>query len=345
MYNAEAVETVSPLDMLTLKVHSLEHDRTMPKLPAILLALALILPLAATAGEPAEPEGMLINRVVAIVDNGSVTSLEVEQVLTQYRRSKPDATPEELKEARSKAREMLVDQLLLLQEAKRRKVTVPPDRVNEEIERLKKAGLTDAEERRKLIRDRLLLSRFLSMVRTARAVTPLEVEEYYQQHGDEFMLKGRRQVLLLSIDSTKLKSDDGQPLTRTEAREFVDGLHKRLAAGEDFAALAKKHSHSASAAKGGDLGWFSKGDLRQEQEDVIFALKAGEVSRVIESAADLQIFKVAGIQPASRKPLSEAREAILDRLEAEQRRRQESALLKRLRAGASIILLDLEAKE
>ena len=55
---------------LTIKVNRLECVRTMLKSLSILLALAL--PLSAGA---AEPEGQLINRVVAIVDNGTVTSL------------------------------------------------------------------------------------------------------------------------------------------------------------------------------------------------------------------------------------------------------------------------------
>jgi parvulin-like peptidyl-prolyl isomerase len=307
-------------------------------------ALLLTLALFVRAGEESEPEGQLINRVVAIVDNDTVTSLEVGQMVAQYRQSMPDATPAQIEEAKTKSREMLIDQILILQEAKRRKVTVPPERVNEEIKRLKKAGMKDAEDRRDLIRDRLMLSRFLAMVRTPRAVTPQEAEEYYHAHGDEFMMRERRHVLLLVIDPQELKSGDGRRLSRDEALAFVDGLHKQLVAGEDFAAMAKKHSSGPAADKGGDLGWFAKGVLREEQENLIFGMKPGEVSRVIESPDGYQIFKLAGIQPPSRKPLAEARETILERLEAQQRRRQETALLKRLRAGASIILLDLEPK-
>jgi parvulin-like peptidyl-prolyl isomerase len=307
-------------------------------------ALFLILPLSVCAGEDDEPEGLLINRVVAIVDNDTVTSLEVEQTVAQYRRSMPDATPAQIADAKKKARDMLIDQILLLQEAKRRKITVPPERVNEEIQRLKKAGMDDAEERRDLIRDRLVLSRFLALVRTPRAVTPQEVEEYYHAHGDEFMMRERRHVMLIVINPQELKSEDGRRLTRDEALKFVEDLHKQLVAGEDFAAMAKKHSSGPAADKGGDLGWFAKGVLRQEQEDLVFAMKPGEVSRVIESPDGFQIFKLAGIQPPTQKPLAEAREAILERLESQQRRRQETALLKRLRDGASIILLDLEPK-
>jgi peptidyl-prolyl cis-trans isomerase SurA len=67
-------------------------------------------------------------------------------------------------------------------------------------------------------------------------------------------------------------------LSEAEARQRLRGLRDRLAAGTDFAELAKAHSEDASASKGGDLGWIAAGDTVPEFEKVMNSLKDGEVS-------------------------------------------------------------------
>lgn len=77
------------------------------------------------------------------------------------------------------------------------------------------------------------------------------------------------------------------------ARQKAEDLLKRVRAGEDFATLAKEFSEDpGSRAQGGDLGWFSRGEMVKEFEDAAFALKEGEVSGVVESPFGYHIIKV-----------------------------------------------------
>src|ERR1043165_5684184 len=79
----------------------------------------------------------------------------------------------------------------------------------------------------------------------------------------------------------------------TPARQKAEDLLKRVRAGEDFAALAKEFSEDpGSRAQGGDLGWFSRGEMVKEFEDAAFALKEGEVSDVVELPFGYHIIKV-----------------------------------------------------
>jgi len=72
-------------------------------------------------------------------------------------------------------------------------------------------------------------------------------------------------------------------LSEAEARQRLRGIRERIAAGGDFAELAKQHSEDASASKGGDLGWIAAGDTVPEFERAMNALKDGEVSQPIQT--------------------------------------------------------------
>ena len=71
-------------------------------------------------------------------------------------------------------------------------------------------------------------------------------------------------------------------------------LKARIDAGEDFADLAKKWSHCPSKKKGGDLGWFKKGDMVPEFEAAAFAAKTGDVVGPVKTQFGWHIIKILG---------------------------------------------------
>lgn len=77
--------------------------------------------------------------------------------------------------------------------------------------------------------------------------------------------------------------------TQDEARAIIDEAKARLAAGEPLATVAAELSDGPSGVRGGDLGWFQKGQMTDDFDEVAFKLKRGEISPVVESAAGYHV--------------------------------------------------------
>lgn len=103
---------------------------------------------------------------------------------------------------------------------------------------------------------------------------------------------------------------------KAEARAEIAAVQKRLADGEDFAAVATEVSEDAGTApKGGDLGFFGKGRMVPPFEEAAFALEPGQTSDIVESPFGFHIIQVEEVREERVKDLDEVREEIVTELQ------------------------------
>ncbi|MEW6326118.1 MAG: peptidylprolyl isomerase [Thermodesulfobacteriota bacterium] len=193
------------------------------------------------------------------------------------------------------------------------------------IDRWVQISLLSQEARaRKLDRDRAIAEKINELVDTVLAqefvtkyvfdkikVTDKEINNYYSEHKTEFedpeMVKARH---ILAKVPAEAKPDDW-----VAAETRIRGIKKRLDGGEDFAAVAQDSSEDpGSKDKGGDLGFFPRGQMVPEFEKAAFALKTGEVSEPIKTAFGYHIIKVEDRKEAKTKAFEEVEEEVKNRL-------------------------------
>ncbi|MGH9993224.1 MAG: SurA N-terminal domain-containing protein, partial [Nitrososphaera sp.] len=146
-------------------------------------------------------------------------------------------------------------------------------------------------------------------------VSEKEIEEFYKIHR-ETRFHQPKAVRVRHI----FFRFPGEPESkqREAIRLRAEGLLREVREGKDFAQLAKAHSEDPSAAQGGEMGWFTQGQMLPPLDKAAFALKKGEVSPVVETSLGYHILKVEETREERTKSLKEATEEIIRGIKGEQ---------------------------
>lgn len=139
------------------------------------------------------------------------------------------------------------------------------------------------------------------------AVPNDSIAEYWRSHPLEFTEPGKAHIRHVLVS---FRAADG-PGAREAARQKALAARKRIAAGEDFAAVAREVSDdTGSAPRGGDLGEMTRGSVVKEFGDVAFTIPVGELSEVVESRYGFHVLQVESRKPERLRPLPECKEEI-----------------------------------
>ncbi|WP_028575688.1 SurA N-terminal domain-containing protein [Desulfonatronovibrio hydrogenovorans] len=147
---------------------------------------------------------------------------------------------------------------------------------------------------------------------TPRALAPMqnvtmeEIERYYQTHLSEFTREERVSArhILIMVDEDAAQED------QTQALEKINRIRAELDQGTGFADLAEKYSDCPSAAQGGDLGSFRRGQMVPEFEQAAFALEPGQISEPVRTMFGWHLIMVEEHIPAGTRDLDEVRAQI-----------------------------------
>ncbi|MFH1288101.1 MAG: peptidylprolyl isomerase [bacterium] len=239
----------------------------------------------------------IIEMIAAKVNGEIITLSELEGELAQIREQVKKVYPPEeqnnaLKVEQKKMLNLLIENKVILQNAKKAGIEVMPAEVNrylkEAISNMKKKfpdeetfekalleRQTSLTELRRLYRSRigeeLVIQRYVEQeVKSKIEVSEKEIDDYFEKQKEEV----RAKHILLK--------------TEEEALAILD----EIKAGGDFDELAKEKSEGPSAEKSGDLGYFRNGDMVPEFSDAVFQMKKGEISGPVKTQFGYHIIRL-----------------------------------------------------
>ncbi|MBE0537856.1 MAG: peptidylprolyl isomerase [Phycisphaerae bacterium] len=156
------------------------------------------------------------------------------------------------------------------------------------------------------IAERIRLERLIQKISDkAPEPTEKEIRRYYEKHAERFTIP--EMVRAAHIVKHVKPIDDPDQL-----KSEMDAIRSQIGDNTDFGALAGKHSECPE--NGGDLGFFARGQMVQEFENVVFDMKVGQVSGVFQTEFGYHIAKVLDRKPPVPCPIDEVRPVVVREL-------------------------------
>ncbi|NOX38287.1 MAG: parvulin peptidyl-prolyl isomerase [Calditrichaeota bacterium] len=251
----------------------------------------------------------LIDGIVAVVGNRVVLYSELNTVLMQYsiqNKINVFENPELFKQLSQRFLQTLIDEKLLLIKAEEDTIEADEEQIeqtlNQQIEAMiRQAGSQQALEQfynaplvmiKKEFRKQIENQYKITQLRQKRfgniKITRREVEAFYQHYKDS--IPALEPTVDISHILMQIKPSEE---SYQKAYEKIQKIRDMLNQGANFADLAREYSEDpGSAARGGDLGFVSRGDLVKEFEEVAFSLKEGEISDIVQTQFGFHIIQL-----------------------------------------------------
>lgn len=280
-----------------------------------LLALTVAL-MTADAAARAQGDGKATAQAkAAAIVNGEVIPLaEFETIYAKGPGAQPNLTPEQHKFLRHQLLQTLIDETLFQQFL--RKNVPPPDpavarqRLEELEKSLKARGKTlkqfyedSGQSPERLERDINAVVQWNAYVK--KHVTDEDVKKYYEDNKELF------DGVMIRASQVFLRAPrNGDPKAQTEARQKLLAIRQQALAGADFAELARKHGQDASAANGGDLGWFPPSGKSETDPFLrtVSSMKVNEISHVVQTDYGFHLIKVTDRKPGKPTAFEEVKD-------------------------------------
>lgn len=253
----------------------------------------------------------VIDRIVAIVGEQIILQSELDfqlQLLLAQTGQKPGSEAQLKEMKRELLEQMINDRLILTQAEKDTSLSVTPKEIEtaleEHLQRIRSQFASEEDFLQQLsqenlsvrelkikyrldVRAQLLKEKLMRQKLGKVTVSAKEVRDFFQQYQDSLP----NQQAGMKLSHILLEVQPG-PKTLDSLRSFLEDIRLQAIAGADFSTLAKTYSQDLTAKNGGDLGFFSRGELDSSFERVAFSLNPGEISGVTRTQFGFHLIKI-----------------------------------------------------
>lgn len=160
---------------------------------------------------------------------------------------------------------------------------------------LRKANLTLSDLKKyyeDMLTDQQLKEQLISsQIKKKANVTEVDVKNYFEQNRDEILKDNKLYNISIILRNVKASQH-----TKDLAYQKIQDVKAKLKKGKKFEELAKQYSDCPSGQNGGDLGYFSKGQMVKSFEEAAFKLRIGEVSDIVQTEFGYHLIKLEEIK-------------------------------------------------
>lgn len=249
---------------------------------------------------------VVVDKVIAIVGQNMIKQSELEGALLQQKMNSKLIIEDGFATKCDLLEGMLINKLMLHQ-AEVDSIEVTDDEVNREmdnrirymisaygsqenLERQMRKSLSEIKDYFKdVIRDNIMISQIEQKLTGTLSVTPQEVVDFYNSIPKDSLPTIEQEYEFSQIVKIPQISEEEKESVKARLNDY----RERILKGTKFSTIATLYSEDpASAKKGGELGFFSRGDMVGEFENAAFALQDGEISPIIETKYGFHIIQM-----------------------------------------------------
>lgn len=252
----------------------------------------------------------------------------------------------QMAQMKSEVLESLIDRELLFQESKKKGIQVKSDAVSDQLQKIQQRypnkeefkkllsnmGLTESDVQAQIERGMAIQKLIDKEVTEKIKVSDEETKAFYDKNPQLFQQPEQIKAshILIKVQA------DAPADQKAEARKKIEDVQQKVKKGEDFATLAKTYSEGPSGPKGGDLGYFRRGQMVKPFEEAAFSLKPDETSEIVETQFGYHLIKVNDKKPAKKMAYAEVKDRLNEHLKKQKTDSEASAYIETLRKDAKI---------
>ncbi|WP_066634306.1 peptidylprolyl isomerase [Desulfolucanica intricata] len=290
------------------------------------------------------------SQVVATVNGEEITQEELDKKINEtkalYQQQGIDLEGDDGKQMlemlKQQTLEEMINNKLLMQEAKKQGKNLTDKQIKEKVAELKKQFSSEEEFKKYLKQAGMTEKELVYLInlgdyvtRDLKPVTEAQAQEYYEQNIEQFTIPERYEVrhILIAFTDTEGKVKH----TETEAEQLALLALAELKNGKDFAALAKEKSEDPGSKDNGGLYTFGKGEAVQEFETAALALKPGEITKEpVKTVYGYHIIKMERTIPSEKRPFEEVKAQIMQTMDQEAKQAKFAGYMEDVRKNSKI---------
>lgn len=303
-------------------------------------------------------------------------------ILEQFKRGSPasEQTPDRIAEIKKRVLDQMIDDRLLIGESKKKQVRVSQLEVDDGVKKVRSRFETEDEFKKELERENMTVDEFRKHIQDQLATIKLidqEVKAKVAPPSDDEIKRLYETLDAIVKDkpipgnNTATELEEYKALAKAVERRFgerararhilirvplgaatsekdkalkqIKEIQERIKKGEDFAELAKKYSEDpGSKVRGGDLGYFSRGEMVPAFDTAAFKLNVGQVSDIVATDFGYHIIQLQEKKAATKMTMDEVKDDLREYLFQQRGAKRFETFVKELRSKADIKINSLD---